>query len=180
MSGLRSALGQFGGGAQSSIQLKAGQRIGDKGWVLTSMLGRGGMGEVWQAKNSRQQAGAIKLMKAELSQDQGFVKRFQAEIDALDRVSHANVIDILDWGEDGRSGSWYFVMPYIQGQSLRSKLKRGAMEESSVKRLLLAMAQALVACHEQGVIHRDLKPENIMYDGDRPMLIDFGIATGQC
>lgn len=67
-------------------------------------------------------------------------------------------------------------MPYLQGQSLRSKLKRGTMEEEAVKALVLSVAEGLVACHAQGVIHRDIKPENIMFDGDRPVLIDFGIA----
>ena len=153
-----------------------GAKIGDKGWTLTGLLGRGGMGSVWRAKNSRGQEGAVKLMSASLSADPQFVSRFQAEIDALDRVSHASVIDILDWGCD-RSGSWYFVMPMIEGASLNSKLSRGAIEEDEVKSLARALASALVACHAQGVIHRDIKPENIMLRRDgSPVLIDFGIA----
>ncbi len=154
-----------------------GSEIGDKGWRLTGLLGRGGMGSVWRAKNSRGQDGAVKLMSASLSSDPQFISRFRSEIDALDRVSHASVIDILDWGRDQLSGSWYFVMTMIEGVSLKTKLSRGPIEESQVKSLARALASALVACHAQGVIHRDIKPENIMLRGDgSPVLIDFGIA----
>ena len=158
------------------LAIQEGQSIGDKGWRLVAMIGRGGMGEVWKARNTFGKEGAIKLMKSSLSGDSQFVHRFQSEIQTLDSISHPNVIDVLDWGEDRIIKSWYFVMPYIQGQSLRSRLNKGVMEEKTVRKLVLAIAEGLVACHNQGVIHRDIKPENIMLHEDTPILIDFGIA----
>ena len=161
---------------ETNQRYEVGSKIGDRGWHLTALLGRGGMGSVWRAKNTRGQEGAVKLMSAQLSTDPQFVSRFQAEIDALDRVSHAAVIDILDWGQD-RSGAWYFVMPFIEGMSLRARLSRGGLKGDEVKALARAIASGLVACHAQGVIHRDIKPENIMFKANgAPMLIDFGIA----
>ena len=134
------------------------------------------MGSVWRARNRRGREGAVKLMSAELSADASFISRFQAEIDALDRVNHSAVIDILDWGRD-RSGAWYFVMPFIEGRSLRSRIARGQLSSDEVKSIARALAAGLVACHAQGVIHRDIKPENIMLDASgAPILIDFGIA----
>ena len=155
---------------------EVGSKIGDRGWELTALLGRGGMGSVWRARNRRGKEGAVKLMSAALSADASFVSRFQSEIDALDRVSHAAVIEILDWGQD-RSGAWYFVMPFIEGQSLRSRLGRGHLSPDQAKTLTRALASGLVTCHAQGVIHRDIKPENVMLKADgSPVLIDFGIA----
>ena len=178
-------LTQAGGpGASSSLSLskpdhhyEAGSMIGDRGWTLAALLGRGGMGSVWRAKNSRGQEGAVKLMNTQLSTDPQFVSRFQAEIDALDRISHAAVVDVLDWGQDRLSNAWYFVMPFIEGSSLRAKISRGVLTEQEVRELTRAIASGLVACHSQGVIHRDIKPENIMLKNDgSPVLIDFGIA----
>ena len=156
-----------------------GDKVGDKGWTLTALIGRGGMGSVWRAQNSRGQEGAIKLMNAELSTNVHFVSRFQAEIDALNKINHPAVIDILDWGCD-REGAWYFVMPFIQGSSLRSILSKGPLDGNEVKELLKKLLAGLAACHAQKVIHRDIKPENIMIREDRaPILIDFGIAHQQ-
>ena len=90
------------------------------------------MGSVWRARNRRGREGAVKLMSASLSADTGFIARFQAEIDALDRVNHSAVVKILDRGRD-RSGAWYFVMPFIEGHSLRSRLARGQLDSDEVK-----------------------------------------------
>ena len=134
------------------------------------------MGSVWRARNRFGREGAVKLMSAELNADAGFISRFEAEIRALDRVNHSAVVDILDWGQD-RSDAWYFVMPFIEGHSLRSRLARGQLGSDEVKSIARALAAGLVACHAQGVIHRDIKPENIMLKSDgSPVLIDFGIA----
>ena len=159
-----------------TARYEVGSKIGDKEWTLIGLLGRGGMGSVWKARNSRGREGAVKVMSAMLSRDEAFVSRFQAEIDALDRVSHPSVIDILDWGRD-RSGAWYFVMPLIEGQSLRSRLALGALDVEEVTAMAHALASGLVACHDEKVTHRDIKPENIMLKSDgSPVLIDFGIA----
>ena len=163
--------------ASADARYEVGSTIGDKRWTLTALLGRGGMGSVWRARNRRGQEGAVKLMKAALSADPSFVSRFEAEIDALERVSHASVIEILDWGQDRICGSWYFVMPLIKGSNLDIKLRTGPLDEPEVKSLARALTSALVACHAQGVIHRDIKPENVMLRADgSPVLIDFGIA----
>jgi serine/threonine protein kinase len=160
--------------AQSFIQ---DQSIGDKGWKLQALLGRGGMGEVWKSINIRQTQGALKLMLPSLSNDFTFTQRFRGEIDALMKVKHSNIIEILDWGRDHRSGSWYFVTRYIQGQSLTSRLKAGVLSEDEARYIFSAIAQGLKVCHEAGIVHRDIKPDNIMMtQHGEPILIDFGIA----
>ena len=135
------------------------------------------MGEVWKSVNMRQTEGALKLMLPSLSDDPAFVQRFRGEIDALMKVKHPNIIEILDWGRDHRTSSWYFVTRYIEGQSLTSRLRSAALNEAQAREVFGALARGLQACHQAGVVHRDIKPDNIMMtqSGD-PILIDFGIA----
>ena len=162
---------------ERAMSFKAGAQVGSQGWKLVSMVGQGGMGAVWHVKNLDEEEGALKVMGTGGGQEAGFIQRFRQEIRTLKQISHPNVIDILDWGQDHATGGWYFVMPYIQGSSLGSLLSKGPLDSEEVKRIGRAVASGLVACHAQGVVHRDIKPDNIMLRRDgSPVLIDFGIA----
>ena len=160
----------------ASQGFSVGQKFGSRSWTLKSQLGRGGMGEVWQVENSYEEVGALKLMARRLIDDPIFVARFEAEIMALKRVHHPSVVEILDWGRD-QGGGYFLVMELIEGSSLGSKLRGGALSMTQAKALLIMLLKGLAACHEAGVVHRDLKPDNIMLRADgSPVLIDFGIA----
>ena len=162
---------------EQAIRLSQGSKIGDQGWCLKSLLGRGGMGEVWQVENHLGAQGALKLMHHSLGADPQFVRRFQDEIRALQGLSHELVIKILDWGCDQESGLWYFVMPFIKGMSLHRIMAQKKLNSAQVTRLALDLASALSTCHQKQIVHRDIKPENIMINEQgRPILIDFGIA----
>ena len=156
--------------------IEPGAQIGDRGWTLNALIGRGGMGEVWRVTNLRGRQGALKLMSASLTEQPQFIERFRAEIDALEQIRHTSVVGVIDWGRAEGVG-WYFVMPFVEGESLRARLSSGSMGIEEVEPMMLAIAEGLAACHSEGVIHRDLKPENILLRADgTPILIDFGIA----
>lgn len=154
-----------------------GQTLGSKGWVLRSLIGRGGMGVVWSVESPQEGSGALKLMAKNLSDNPSFVRRFESEIALLRYVNHEAVVKVLDSGKD-HDGSLFLVMQLIQGTSLRSRLKGGQqLTQREARNLLIELLEALNACHCLGVIHRDLKPDNIMMNQDnRPVLIDFGLA----
>ena len=138
-------------------------------------LGRGGMATVYLArdlKHSRRVA--IKVLLPEIAMAVG-AERFQREIAIATRFSHPHVLPLYDSGE--ADGSLFYVMPFVEGESLRAKLDREkqlSVDESV--RLAIEVADALDYAHRQGVIHRDIKPENILLEDGHALVADFGIA----
>ena len=138
-------------------------------------IGAGGMATVYLArdlKHDRQVA--LKVLKPELGAVLG-VERFLSEIKVTANLQHPNLLPLFDSGE--AAGLLFYVMPYVEGESLRARLDREKqlpMDEAI--RLAVAVASALSYAHERGVIHRDLKPENILIQAGQPVIADFGIA----
>jgi serine/threonine-protein kinase len=142
---------------------------------LERQLGQGGMATVYLAqdpKHDRQVA--IKVLRPELAAVLG-AERFVQEIKTTAALSHPHILPLFDSGE--ADGFLYYVMPYIQGETIREKLTRETQFgiEEAVK-ITTEVADALEYAHQNGVIHRDIKPENVLLHNGRPMVMDFGIA----
>ncbi|MEO0563869.1 MAG: serine/threonine-protein kinase, partial [Chloroflexota bacterium] len=154
-----------------------GQMVGD--YKLTNVIGRGGMGEVYQAEDGEKIA-AIKTVRSSNTEisDEEMIKRFQREARALQVLTHPNIVELYDYGKSG--DLHYIAMAYIKGEDLHSYMKslNGPMSIEEVYPLATALAGALDYAHARGFIHRDIKPANIMLRGEErtPILMDFGIV----
>jgi serine/threonine protein kinase/Flp pilus assembly protein TadD len=148
--------------------------LGDR-YTLTAELGRGGMAVVYRAQDARHGRDvAVKVMLPTVADAVG-PDRFLREIETAARLQHPHIVPVFDSGE--AAGQLYFVMPLIEGESLRARLHReGPLEVGDAVRIARQIADALSYAHAQGVIHRDLKPENIMLTRGHALLADFGIA----
>ena len=158
--------------------LRKGSDVG--GYVIDGELGRGGMGIVYRAQHPViGKRVAIKVLKPSLSERPSTVDRFVQEARAVNAIGHPNIVDIFAFGAlpDGRS---YLVMDLLQGESLRTRVKRGALRIDEVAYVLDEIASALIAAHDKGFIHRDLKPDNIFLVANPGRtdvkLLDFGLA----
>jgi serine/threonine-protein kinase len=143
---------------------------------LVELLGRGGMGEVWRTYDTvTDRVVAIKLLPANLSEDEDFQRRFRREAHAAARLDSPHVVPIYDHGEiDGRL---FVSMRLIAGRDLDTVLADGPLEPARAVRIIDHVAKALHAAHKVGLLHRDIKPSNILLDDDDfAYLIDFGIA----
>nr|WP_164014456.1 serine/threonine-protein kinase [Pyxidicoccus trucidator] len=162
-------------GEQDLSTFVAGGKVDLPGFELLEMLGRGGMGEVWLARQqSLGRTVAVKLLPPRLAKDPEFVTRFEKEATALAALNHPHIIQIIDRGVAGEH--YYFVMEYVEGRSLREAMAAGLTPEKALK-LLLSVARAIECAHDKGIIHRDLKPENILLDGRGHVKVaDFGLA----
>ncbi|MFP2957531.1 serine/threonine-protein kinase [Myxococcus sp. 1LA] len=172
--GLGSARSDLHGQQEDSTFVGAG-KVDLPGFELMEMLGRGGMGEVWLARQqSLGRTVAVKLLPPRLAKDPEFVTRFEKEATALAALNHPNIIQIIDRGVAGEN--YYFVMEYVEGRSLREAMSAGLSLEKGLK-LILSVARAIECAHDKGIIHRDLKPENILLDGRGNVKVaDFGLA----
>jgi serine/threonine-protein kinase len=142
---------------------------------LQRELGAGGMATVYLAEDLKHDRKvAIKVLKPELAAVLG-AERFVQEIKTTAALSHPHILPLFDSGE--ADGFLYYVMPYIQGETIRDKLDRETQFgiDEAVK-IATEVADALDYAHQNGVIHRDIKPENILLHNGRPMVMDFGIA----
>jgi len=142
---------------------------------LEGELGSGGMATVFRATDLRHaRQVAVKVLRPELSQAIGS-ERFLREIQIAARLSHPHILPLFDSGEG--QGLLYFVMPLVEGESLRTKLMRETqLGIDEAVRLTRQVAGALHYAHRQGVVHRDIKPENILLHEGQPLVTDFGIA----
>ena len=138
-------------------------------------LGAGGMATVYLAHDLRHDRPvAIKVLHPELAAALGG-ERFLSEIKTTARLQHPHILPLLDSGEAG--GQLYYVMPYVSGETLRSRLERERqLPIADAVRIAREAAGALSAAHALGIIHRDIKPENILLQGDHALVADFGIA----
>jgi serine/threonine-protein kinase len=138
-------------------------------------IGQGGMATVYLAEDLKHQRKvAVKVLRPDLAATLGS-DRFIREITIAARLSHPHILPLHDSGEAG--GFLYYVMPYVEGQSLREKLFRdGELPIPAAVRILAEVADAMAYAHHQGVVHRDIKPENVMLAERHAMVTDFGVA----
>jgi TolB-like protein/tRNA A-37 threonylcarbamoyl transferase component Bud32/tetratricopeptide (TPR) repeat protein len=144
-------------------------------YTLERELGGGGMSRVFVAcENALGRTVVIKVLSPDLAEALN-VERFRREIQLAARLQHPHIVPLLTAGESG--GLPYFTMPFIQGESLRDRLKaRGELPVSDAVRVLREVAAALAYAHGNGVVHRDIKPDNVMISGGSAMVMDFGVA----
>ena len=144
-------------------------------YALERELGRGGMATVYLARDLRHgRLVAIKVLRPEIAAALG-PERFLREIELAARLTHPHILPLHDSGQAG--GSLYYVMPYIEGESLRDRLEReGPLPLEDALRITREVASALSYAHSHDVVHRDIKPENILLSGGEAVVADFGIA----
>lgn len=167
---------------------KAERLIGvelDGRYRIEKQIGEGGMGVVFLARHMViEKAVAIKVLRAEVAEDEAVVKRFVQEARAASRIGHPNIIDVTDFGTTA-DGLTYQVMEFLEGQTLAALLiEERTLPLTRALAIVAQMARALGAAHDKGIIHRDLKPENVFLmsrDGrdDFVKIVDFGIAKVQ-
>ena len=153
-----------------------GQKINDRYEIIKS-IGEGGMANVYLAHDLiLDRDVAIKVLRGDLAGDEKFVRRFQREALAASSLSHPNIVEMYDVGED--NGSYYIVMEYINGKTLKQLIKkRGALSLSETVDIMLQLTDGVDHAHASYIIHRDLKPQNIMIqDNGEVKITDFGIA----
>jgi beta-lactam-binding protein with PASTA domain len=149
----------------------------DGRYRVESLLAHGGMATVYLGTDTRlDRTVALKIMHAELANDEDFVRRFVAEARSVARLSHPNVVTVYDQGADGRT--LYLAMEYVPGQTLRDLLNaRGQLRPREALDVMESVLAGLGAAHEAGIAHRDVKPENVLLgDGRTVKVADFGLA----
>src|SRR5271167_3021770 len=156
------------------MTLTSGTKLGP--YEIVSPLGAGGMGEVYRARDSRlRREVAIKVLPQALSVDADRMRRFEQEALATAALNHPNILAVFDIGTS--EGSPYVVSEMLEGETLRERLRSGAIAVRKTLDYALQIAHGLAAAHEKGIIHRDLKPENLFLTKDgRVKILDFGLA----
>jgi eukaryotic-like serine/threonine-protein kinase len=155
------------------MNLAEGARVGP--YEILAQLGVGGMGEVYQARDTRLgRIVALKFLSEAIAGDPDRRQRFQTEARAISSLNHANICALFDVGE--HDGATFLVMEYVEGETLDDRLTRGAMPAVEAIRYAAQIADALDHAHQLGVIHRDLKPSNVMVTRTGAKLLDFGLA----
>lgn len=153
-----------------------GQKINSRYEIIKS-IGEGGMANVYLANDTiLDRYVAVKVLRGDLATDEKFVRRFQREALSASSLSHPNIVEIYDVGED--CGDYYIVMEYIEGKNLKQLLKkRGKLTCAEVVDIMIQITSAMSLAHDSLIIHRDLKPQNILIKEDGEIKItDFGIA----
>lgn len=146
-------------------------------YQIAGRIGAGGMGEVFRARDQvLGRTVALKVLPFELAIQPGFVERFRAEAQSAARVSHPNVVQVYDWGQE--DDTYYMVMEYVRGKNLRHILgTHGRLRPRQAGQVAGQVLGALSAAHARGLVHRDIKPENVIVATDgRVKVTDFGIA----
>jgi len=150
------------------------QRTLGGAYTLERELGGGGMSQVFLAQETalgRQVV--VKVLPPGRTGDVN-IERFKREIQVAARLQHAHIVPVLTAGET--NGLPFYTMPFVDGESLRAKLTRGALSTTETVNILRDVARALAYAHERGVVHRDIKPDNVMLSGGSAVVTDFGIA----
>jgi len=143
---------------------------------ILELLGRGGMGAVYKARQKRlDRLVALKILPPEIGHDADFTERFAREAQAMARVSHPHIVTIHDFGQ--HNGLFFFVMEYVDGLNLRQVLDAQRMAPREALAIVPQICDALQYAHDQGIVHRDIKPENILLNRQGQVKIaDFGLA----
>lgn len=144
---------------------------------LTSEIGKGGMAIVYKAVDLRTGHNvAVKVLRPEYNEDAEFVSRFQREAEAASKMTHHNIVNLLDVGMDGENR--YLVMEYVEGKTLKEVIReRGKLSAPLACQITIRILSALEHAHRNGIVHRDIKPQNILVHADGHIKVaDFGIA----
>ena len=156
-----------------TMALISGTRLGP--YEIQSPLGAGGMGEVYRALDTRlQRIVAVKILPSHLSEDPEAKERFDREARTISSLNHPNICTLHDVGH--QDGVDYLVMEYLEGETLASRLNKGALAPDQVIKYGIEICEGLEMAHRTGVVHRDLKPGNIMLTQAGVKLMDFGLA----
>ena len=153
-----------------------GQKISDR-YQIVKAIGEGGMANVYLAYDMiLDRKVAVKVLRGDLSNDEKFLRRFQREALSASSLSHPNIVEVYDVGED--NGQYYIVMEYIEGRHLKQLIKkRGQLTISEVIDIMLQISEGMAHAHDSYIIHRDIKPQNIMIlENGVVKITDFGIA----
>ena len=154
-------------------------RVVDNKYRIEQLLGRGGMGAVYRARDVRlDRLVALKVVRAELLGDREARQRFRREAQIVARLQHPGIVSVFDYGTFANGGA-YLVMELVKGEDLRRVLLReGRLEADRALTILFAVCAAIETAHRDGVLHRDLKPENILLPGGdvAAKVLDFGVA----
>jgi eukaryotic-like serine/threonine-protein kinase len=158
----------------SPVPLHPGEQLGP--YEILAPLGKGGMGEVYRARDTRlRREVALKLLASADAEDAQSLARFQQETRAVAALNHPNILAIHDTGT--HRGVPYAVTELLEGETLAERLRTGALAEKRATEIACQIADALAAAHTTGIVHRDVKPENIFLTNDgRAKILDFGIA----
>src|SRR5262245_24509012 len=157
------------------MSVDVGTRFGS--FEITALLGKGGMGEVYRARDLKlKREVAIKILPEEFSRDTDRVSRFQREAEALAALNHQSIGTIYDLQQIGETR--FLILELVEGQTLQERLRQGPIPVAEALPIAKQIAEALEAAHERGVVHRDLKPANIKITPDgRVKVLDFGLAA---
>ena len=155
------------------MALTAGTRLGP--YEILFQIGKGGMGEVYKAKDTRlDRTVAIKVLPSHLSDNARLKERFEREARAVSSLNHPHICTLYDIGSE--NGVDFMVMEHIEGETLADRLQKGALPLDQALQHGIQIADALDKAHRQGVVHRDLKPANVMLAEPGVKLLDFGLA----
>ena len=156
------------------VTLTSGTKLGE--YEVKSLLGSGGMGEVYRARDARLGRDvAIKVLPSSLSSDSDRLRRFEQEARAAAALNHPNILAVFQMGT--YEGAPYLVSELLEGETLREQIKRGRLSMRKAIDYGVQIAGGLAAAHEKGIVHRDLKPENLFVTKDgRVKILDFGLA----
>src|SRR5215472_3216455 len=160
--------------SRTEAELARGTRLGD--YEIQSLLGAGGMGEVYRARDLRlRREVAIKVLPAYVSTDPERLRRFEQEAMAAAALNHPNILAVYQMGTYERAP--YLVSELLKGETLREQLRRGRIALKRANDDAIQLARGLATAHEKGIVHRDLKPENLFVTKDgRLKILDFGLA----
>src|ERR1700722_365963 len=155
------------------MALAPGTRLGP--YEVGALLGAGGMGEVYRARDVRLDRNiAIKILTEHLSGKVEAKERFEREARAIAALSHPNICRLYDVGS--QDGTSYLVMEYLAGETLADRLSKGPLPLEQVLMYAIEICEGLEQAHRSGVVHRDLKPGNVMLTKSGAKLMDFGLA----
>ncbi len=155
------------------MALSAGTRLGH--FEIETLLGVGGMGEVYRARDARlERTVAVKVLAPELATDPTFLARFEREAKTISAITHPHICRLYDIGREDQIE--YLILELLEGETLAARLERGPLPLRQVLGFGIEIADALEAAHRQGIVHRDLKPANVMITPGGTKLLDFGLA----
>ena len=156
------------------MTIESGTKLGR--YEIRSQIGAGGMGEVYQARDPKiNRDVAIKVLPTAVSSDSERLRRFEQEVQATGKLNHPNILAVYD--VETHDGSPYVVYELLEGETLRERLRGGAMSTRKAIDYALQIANGLAAAHAKGIVHRDLKPDNIFITNDGHLkILDFGLA----